>query len=295
MIPSLLIYWTYRVLGGVAPLLPQRFGYWVAKQTGTVVYHLRGGKPVGLRQNLHHVLGNDADDSSVEAAALDVFRNLARNYYDLFRKHPLTVEEATASVKVHGLHHIEDGLRDGKGLIVVSAHFGPFDAIWMIGRRLNLKITAPAEHIKPERLYQYLCQLRDEEWITLLPVDRPLMGLVRALRRGELVAIGGDRDITGSGVVMDFFGAPARMPDGPVQLALRTGANLLTCFAVRQPDNSAVLEVEPPLQLEETGDFEQDVLVNMRKVASRMEHWIARYPGQWLVLYPIWENGTHGE
>jgi lauroyl/myristoyl acyltransferase len=295
MIQSLVTYWTYRVLGGVAPLLPRRFGYWVAERTGTLVYHLKGGKPVALRQNLHHVLGNDADGSTVEAAALDVFRNLARNYYDLFHKHTLTVEEAMASVSVRGLHHIEDGLRDGKGLIVVSAHFGPFDAIWMIGRRLNLRITAPAEHIKPERLYQYLCQLRDKEWITLLPVDRPLMGLVRALRRGELVAIGGDRDITGSGIVVDFFGAPARMPDGAVQLALRTGANLLTCFAVRQPDNSAVVQVEPPLQLEETGDFEHDVLVNVRKVAARMENWIARYPGQWLVLYPIWEDGTYGE
>jgi KDO2-lipid IV(A) lauroyltransferase len=120
------------------------------------------------------------------------------------------------------------------------------------------------------------------------------MGLVRALRRGELVAIGSDRDITGSGTIVDFFGAPARIPDGAVRLALRTGASLLTCFAVRQPDNSVVLEVEPPLQLEVAGDFERDVLVNVRKVAARMERWIARYPGQWLVLYPIWKDGTYG-
>jgi len=94
---------------------------------------------------------------------------------------------------------------------------------------------------------------------------------------------------------VDFFGAPARLPDGAVQLALRTGANLLTCFAIRRPDNSAVLEVEPPLPLERSGDFEQDVLVNVRMVAARMEDWIGRYPGQWLVLYPIWEDGRHGE
>lgn len=291
---ALLTYSAYRALGAVAPLVPPRFGYWLADRAGTLAYHLKRPDTAALRENVCHVLGHDAHDSAVEAVALDVYRNLAKNYYDLFHKHRLGVEEAMASVSVRGLQHIEDGLRDGKGLIVVSAHFGPFDAIWMIGRRLDLKITAPAEHIQPETLYRYVCQLRENDWITLLPVDKPLMGLVRALRRGEVVAVGGDRDITGSGIVVDFFRAPARLPDGAVQLALRTGANLLTCFAVRQPDNSCVLEVEPPIQLEATGDFEHDVPVNVRKVAARMEEWIARHPGQWLVLYPIWEDRRHG-
>jgi KDO2-lipid IV(A) lauroyltransferase len=292
---SLLSYCAFRLMGGLAPLLPPRLGYWLAEQAGSVAYHLGLPSPTALRGNLYHVLGTDGDDNNVEHVALDVFRNLAKNYYDLFHKHALSIEEATSSIEVRGLHHIEEGLRNGRGLIVASAHFGPFDAVWLIGRRLDLNITAPAEHIKPERLYRYVCKLRDKEWITLLPVDRPLMGLVRALRRGELVAIGADRDITGSGIVVDFFGAPATLPDGAVQLALRTGASLLTCFAVRQPDNTAVLEVEPALHLESTGDFERDVLVNVRKVAARMEDWIGRYPGQWLVLYPIWEDGRYGE
>ncbi len=292
---SLLSYCAFRLMGGLAPFLPRRFGYWLAEQAGTVAYHLGYPSPAALRGNLYHVLGTDGDGNNVEHVAVEVFRNLAKNYYDLFHKHALSTEEATASIEVRGLHHIEEGLKAGKGLIVASAHFGPFDAVWLIGRRLNLKITAPAEHIKPERLYRYVCRLRDKEWIVLLPVDRPLMGVVRALRRGEIVAIGADRDITGSGIVVDFFGAPARLPDGAVQLALRTGASLLTCWAVRQPDNTAVLEVEPLLRLDRTGDFEKDVLVNVRKVAARMEDWIRRYPGQWLVLYPIWEDGSHGE
>jgi lauroyl/myristoyl acyltransferase len=291
---SLLTYSAYRTLGAVAPLVPPRLGYWLADRAGTLAYRLKRPNTAALKGNLYHVLGNDADDSAVEAVELDVFRNLAKNYYDLFHKHRLSVEEAMAPVSVRGLHHIEDALRDGKGLIVVSAHFGPFDAIWMIGRRLDLKITAPAEHIQPERLYRYISRIRENDWITLLPVDKPLMGLVRALRRGEVVAVGGDRDITGSGITVDFFGAPAKLPDGAAQLALRTGASLLTCFAVRQPDGSCVLQVEPRIQLEDTGDFEHDVRVNMCKVAARMEEWIARYPSQWLVLYPIWEDGRYG-
>ena len=130
--------------------------------------------------------------------------------------------------------------------------------------------------------------------LKLIPIDGPLLALVRALRRGQAVAVAADRDITGSGIVVDFFDAPARLPDGHVQLALRTGAELLPMFALRHADSSPGVQVEPPLELERTGNFEQDVQVNVQKVVARMEDWIRRYPEQWPMFYPIWRDGEHG-
>ena len=284
-------YYPYRALGALAPRVPPGLGYRLATQVGTLAYYLHPRGAAAVRSNSYHVLGGKADDRRIKSIALEVFRNLSKNYYDLFRKHSMTEEEAMATITVRNLHHLKDSLREGKGAIVVTAHFGPFDALWQIGRGLDLTITAPAEHLKPESLFQYVCTLRDKERMRLLPVDRPLMGLFRALRAGETVALAADRDITGSGIPIDFFGAPTRLPDGHVQLALRTGANLLTCFALRQPDNSALLRFEPILPLERTGDLARDVLLNVPKVVARMEGWIRRNPDQWLVLYPIWEDG----
>jgi lauroyl/myristoyl acyltransferase len=290
MSQSSLLYYSYRALGALAPIVPPSVGYRLASQVGTLAYHLHPRGRDALRDNLYHVLGSEADEATIKATALEVFRNLAKNYYELFHKHRQSEDEATSTIAVHDLHYVQEGLRDGRGLIVVSAHFGPFDAFWQIGRSLNLMLTTPAEHLEPERLYQYVCGLRDREWIRFLPVDRPLMELFRTLRRGEIVALAADRDLTGSGILVRFFGAQARMPDGAVQLALRTGANLTTCFALREPDNTAVLQVEPLLPLERTGDLEHDVRVNVPKVVTRMEEWIRRYPEQWLVLYPIWDD-----
>jgi lauroyl/myristoyl acyltransferase len=294
MSQSLFIYGFYRALGAVLPFVPSRIGYWLAERAGTLAYRLRPSKGAALRENLSHVLGTRANAPTTESAAMAVFRNMAKNYFDLFHKHRLSTEDAMATVEIHGLDHALAALESGRGLIVVSAHFGPFDAMWQIGRRLNLRVTTPAEHLKPERLYRYICTLRCNEWIRLVPVDGPLLEVFRALDRGEIVALAGDRDITGSGIGVDFFDAPAQLPDGPVQLALRTGANILTCFAVRQPDNGAILQIEPPLDLDRTGDFTVDVQRNLRKLAARMETWIRRYPDQWLVLYPVWGDGQHG-
>jgi lauroyl/myristoyl acyltransferase len=291
---SLLSYYLYRVLGSAAPLVPARLGYWLASRIGSLAFHINLRGRTTLRENLSHVLGEQADEATIKATGREVFRNIAKNYYDLFRSHALSDETIRTSVTVVGLHHGQKILADGKGLIIASAHFGPFDALIHLAPSLNVRITGPAERLNPERLYQYMCELRARDWITLLPVDGPLLGLFRALRRGEAVGLVADRDITESGVVVDFFDAPARLPDGHVQLALRTGSKLITCFCFRQPDDRVVLYVEPPVQLEQTGDFEQDVRVNVRKVVARLEEWIGRHPEQWLMLHPVWRDARNG-
>lgn len=294
MSQSLLTYYVFRMLGSLAPLVPRPLGYLLAGKTGRVGYYLHPAGAASLKENLSHVLGEKADDATLRATALEVYSNLAKNYFDLFHNHSLSDEGISASVNIVGLERLQQLLARGKGLILTTGHFGPFDALVHIAPILNLKITVPAEHLQPEKLYEYVCRLRARNWITLMPVDGPLLGLFRALRRGEIVALAADRDITHSGIVVDFFGAPARLPDGHVQLALRTGAPVVTCFGLRQADNSSSLYFESPLELEETGDFERDVRANVGKVVARMEDWIRRYPEQWLMLHPVWRDGQHG-
>ncbi len=293
MSQSLLSYYFYRLLGSLAPRAPRPLGYWLADKIGRLAFYVHRNGATTVEENLSHVLGANANGDRIKTTALDVFGNLAKNYFDLFHRHALGQEQANSTVTVQGLHLVSEALQEGRGLVLASGHFGPFDAAWQIGAILNLTITTPAEHLKPEKLYKYVCSLRASEWIRLLPIDGPLLGLFRALRRGEVVAVAADRDITHSGIVMDFFDAPARLPDGHVQLALRTGAKLLTCFALRQPDNSCLIQIEPPVDLDETGDFTRDVRVNARKVVARLEDWIDRYPDQWLMLHPIWRDHEH--
>jgi lauroyl/myristoyl acyltransferase len=291
---SELTYYFYRLLGSLAPLVPRRLGYWLAGKIGYAAYSLNPSGSAVLKGNLSHVLSREANAATLRALAVQAYSNLSKNYFDLFYNHSLGEEEAGALVSIRGVHHAETALQKGRGLVLTSAHFGPLEAGWQIGPLLDLTITAPAEHLKPERLYRYVCKLRASSWMRLIPIDGPLLGLVRALRQGQAVAVAADRDITGSGIVVDFFDAPARLPDGHVQLALRTGAELLPLFAVRQADNSPLVQVEPALELERTGNFEQDVRVNVRKVVARMEEWIRRHPEQWPMLHPIWQDGEHG-
>lgn len=285
-------YYLYRLAGALVPFIPSRLGYPFFSLIGEVAFRLAKRERAIVRENLRHVLGPEVDEATLMRTVREVFRHLSKNYYDFFHHHRgLSEEKMRASLTTVGLEHIEEALAQGKGLVLASAHLGSPDALMQMVSLFSYKVTVPAEHLKPEALFRYVLGLRSKRGMTLLPADGPLLGLFRALRRNEIVAVAADLDTTGSGMVVDFFGAPARLPDGHVQLAMRTGAQLALAFGRRMPDNSYLAEVYPPLELEESGDFQRDVRANMKKVIAVLEEGIRQHPEQWVMFQPIWNSG----
>jgi len=286
------MYYLYRLAGFLVPLIPLRFGYSVASRLGGLFYRLSPGTRANVRDNVTHVLGEGASAAEVERVTRDAFRYIALNYYDLLRVPTLNPTRIERVVRVEGWENVERALAAGKGLIMVSAHFGNIEIVIHILLFRGIPVTIPVERVQPEVLFQYICRVRTSKGLRLIPIDGPLLELFRALRRGEIAGLAADRDITQSGLIVDFFGAPARLPDGHVQLALRTGVPIVMGFSQRLLDNTFVARFEPPLELENTGDRERDVRVGLEKVVAIMERHIDECPEQWYVTQRIW--GTTG-
>jgi lauroyl/myristoyl acyltransferase len=109
----------------------------------------------------------------------------------------------------------------GKGAILVTAHFGNLDVVSQVFALRNFAVTAAAEHLRPEKLFQYVVSLRASKGIQLVPADQFLRPLFHTLRQNGIVALAADRNLTGSGTLTRFFGSPALLPDGHVRLARR--------------------------------------------------------------------------
>jgi len=284
---SMLSYYLYRLAGFIVPLIPPRLGYWLSSRLGDILFRLLKEARSAVRDNVIHILGRETDKAAIDRTVREVFRNSAKNYFDLFRVPALSAGQIRKMVRIHGWENVDRALAAGKGLIVVSAHFGNVDVVAQVLAH-PYKITVVAEHLKPEVLFQYICDLRGSKGIKLIPIDGPLLGLFRALRRNEIVGLAADLDITGSGVVVDFFGEPVQLPSGHVRLALRTGAMMVMGFSLRLADNTFALHIEPPLELEATGDFQRDVRVNTEQVVAVLERYIGQHPEQWVMFRPIW-------
>ena len=281
-------YYLYRFAAAICPHLPARLGYWFFARIGDLVF-LFSNRNSTYFQNLTRVLGDAATPRRLNAVARAGFQNLLKNYFDLLRGHALTRETITAQLaELHGFEHVENALKAGKGAIMGSAHFGAWDIIIHIAAvYLNVHIVLPVERIKPERLFQYVTQLRSTNGIEVVPLENAPRALIKALRAGEIAGLAYDRDMTQTGPVVNFLGAPAQMPDGAAQLALKYAAPILIGFSIRRPDNKCAVFIEPPIRLEKTGDLERDVRAGVQKIAEVMERYIAKYPEQWLMFQRI--------
>jgi len=285
---SLISYYIYRVLGALVPLLPPRIGYALFGWFGNLAYSHSTGSRQNVEDNLRHVLGAQANPDRIAAIARKIFRNQAHNYYDLFRLSTLRAEQIERLVTFRGGEHLDQGLSQGKGLVLVSAHFGNVDVVAQMLALRQYPVTVAAEHLRPEKLYQYVASLRASKGIQLVPADAFMRPLFRALHRNEIVGVAADRNLTGGGTLVEFFGSPALLPDGHVRIALHTGANLAMAFAMRKPDCTLEAVVEPPLDLERSGDPQRDVHLGMARVVAVLEKYIGRYPEQWVMFQPVW-------
>jgi len=289
---SYLSYYLYRLIGAILPHVPPQWGYPLATRSGDLAYHLTPRQRARVRNNIRHVLGASATPAQIERVVRQVYRHIGANYYDLFRQPTLSFDEIDRLVTLKGWEHVEPLVKRKKGFILTTAHFGGFEIVAQACALRGVPVVVPAEHLRPERLFRYIAGLRMSKGLRLIPIDGPLLELFRALHRGEVVGLAADRDITNTGVIIDFFGAPGHLPRGHVDLALRTGAPIVVGFGYRQPDNTFLARLEPPLYLEQTGDHEHDVHAGIKRIIAIMERHIASHPEQWVLTYSIWRKAS---
>jgi KDO2-lipid IV(A) lauroyltransferase len=255
---------------------------------GPVIYRTMPELRRILSHNFRYVLGPNASEQDVQDTVRRACVNIAKGHYDLFRLGRLTYEEITAMTQLEGMSNVVPALERGKGVVAITAHIGNIDIIGQIPGALGVPVSGPVERTKPDRLFEYTLRLRSSHGVNLYPSDGPMREIFRALKRGEIVGLPTDKGIAASSREIEFFGSPARLPSGPVRLALRTGAALVPVFTQRLPDDTFKVCIEPELELQQSGDRKADELAGMRQIVAIMEKYISKNPDQWLVAAPIW-------
>lgn len=285
-----LVYYVYRLAGAIAPLVPPPAGYRAAELLGGILWRLSPLRGT-VQANLSHIVGEAPESPRVRALARQVYRNQGKNYFDLLRVASMSRQEILRTVRgTTGTEHLDQALARGRGVVLVSAHYGNFDLAGQVLALRGYQVTAVAEHLRPERLFRYISGVRASHGLRFIPIDAPLRPIFRALHANEIVGLALDRNVTDEGRDVLFCGRPARLPDGYLKLALRTGAALIVAFCHRLPDNTFFIHVEPEIQLQRTGDTERDVQANLPPVLSVFEAYLRRHPEQWVYFQPVWPS-----
>jgi lauroyl/myristoyl acyltransferase len=245
-------------------------------------------------RNMSQVLGPEIRSTAAGRRRLrrvvrGLFRSSVGNYLDAFLLPTLDHSEILHHISIEGQEYLEEALALGKGALLFSAHLGPFEYMNQWFAASGYQVILPVEKLKDERVLRLVVDLRNSSGITYLPLggSAPVRTIIRALRDNQVVLIAADRAIEGESVVRDFFGAPARLPIGPVNLSIRTGAPLVGAFGWYSA-RGHVTGSFSPLTLALSEEERQRPEVIEAAVIKLMEQAIGAHPDQWVVFSPVW-------
>jgi KDO2-lipid IV(A) lauroyltransferase len=277
----------------LVPKIPPAIGYAICRLLGAFLYHFNKQGRANIQLNLRRIMGPQTPAAEINRRTRLTFNYILYNYFDLFRLPALDDQTVKQLVTVNGWENIEAALTEGKGIVMTSAHLGNIEVVLYAMLLRGLSITIPVERVTPPKLFDYITALRTSKGLKLIPIDGSLLALVRTLKKGGVAGLAGDRDITGTGQVINFFGYPANLPDGHVRLALKTGAPLVVGFSRRNPDHTYQAYFLPPFHPPHSGSDEARVTAGLNLIIEAMEKAIRQTPEQWVVTVSIWAD-KHG-
>jgi KDO2-lipid IV(A) lauroyltransferase len=220
-------------------------------------------------------------------------RSYARYWLEVFRLPVMSVERLIDGMYDESDGHVEVALEQlaaGRGVIFALPHAGNWDqaAAWIIAKGAG-SITTVMERLKPESLYERFVGFREGLGMEVLPAsggDRPFGILARSLRAGKVVCLPCDRDVTGHGIEVDFFGEKARMAPGPAALAERTGAALMPVM-LWFTENGWGVHVGAEIPVPASGDRKERIVAMTQQVARFFEDTIRAHPQDWHMLQRV--------
>jgi len=230
-------------------------------------------------------------------AATRVFSWYGRYWIEMLRL-PAEVRRGTvaANFNLVGYEHITGALEQGNGAILALPHLGGWEwaAAWMAEQ--GHYMLAVVEALDPPELLDWFAQQREAMGLEIVAlgadVSKPVL---RALRDNRIVCLLSDRDLTGDGVEVEFFGERTTLPAGPATLALRTGAALLPVAVYFAPGMRHEAIVQPAVEATRTGRLREDIARITQDLAREFELLIRNAPEQWHLLVPNWPSDRRSD
>lgn len=254
----------------------------------------RNGKNVSrLRSNLRRAKP-DITALDLDLLVFNAMRSYMRYWCDTFRFPDWSPQRVRETVTVTNEHLLIDAIEAKTGVIVSLPHAGNWDHAGAYFCAKGINLVTVAERLKPEKLFLKFLEYRQAMGMEVLPLDGRVLGtLAQRLRQGALVALVADRDLSRTGIDVDFFGGPSRMPAGPALLALKTNAPLITAF-VSYTDSGIHIDFKLII-LPSAGSEAEKVSEIVQMTAKHFEEGISEHPEDWHMLQRIWTDGDFVE
>ncbi len=289
---DLLEYIPFRVAAGVFGLFPEPWVRHLGEFTGGFFARRRKGRYPLVRSHMRRVLGPDATPGEVDEAVHGMYRSYGRYWAETFWFRPRRRSRITATVERVHFDPIFASMRNGNGRIFALPHIGNWEVAGLVAEDIGSPVVAVAEHLSNQRITDWFIDVRNKFGIEIILTSDPrrTRKLISILKDGGAIALVADRDVTGRGVEVDFFGERTTMPAGAVSLADLTGADLIPVGVYFNEGRGYRIVVHDSVELPAAETREDRVALGVQAFATVLEDIIREAPSQWHLFQPNWPS-----
>jgi KDO2-lipid IV(A) lauroyltransferase len=273
----------WRLIG----IFPENSAYKLANLVSDRIYNKNGKGIKRLRSNYKRVKPNISEVELENLTKLGM-RSYMRYWFDTFRLNKWSKERIIQTTKVNNEHLLRDPISKKIGCIVALPHSGNWDHAAAYFCSTGINLTTVVERLKPEAIFKKFLDYRQSIGIEAIShKEKSLPILTQRLEEGKLVALIADRDMSRSGIEVNFLGGIAKMPQGPAILALKTGAPLITAYIDYLPSGIEIF-FDETIAIPSSGSDEEKVRMITQSMADNFGRRILDNPVDWHMLQRIW-------
>ncbi len=288
---EIFLYYLLRLLASLAQRLPLDVVLDIGGFLGVMICHLVIDKKRIALANLRAALGKEHSEPELRRIFKSMAKNLGRNIMEFLRLPIMTPQNIDHYVKFTGLENLEAALVQGKGVFVLTAHFGNWElyATALVAKGYPTNVVT--KHLINRILNQFWLDYRRRVKVNPLYWKDSLKEIMRHLKNNEIIGFVLDQNTKRSeGVFVNFFGRPACTIPGLATLVHRLGTPVVPGFIIREKQAYHRIVFEPPLDFQKRGTLQETIIANTQIYTAVLERYIRAYPDQWAWVHRRWKT-----
>ncbi len=220
----------------------------------------------------------------IKKIRIQIFRNFAKYLVDFLRFQEVDKEYINRRIKIDNIRYLDEALKKGKGVVILSAHIGNWELGGIVVSSLGYPLSGVAMPHKSKKVNEFFNTQRQRKGLKVISFGKAARTCLRLLEENKMIALVGDKDFTKeAGVVTDFFGRPSYMPKGPAAFALKNGSTIIPVFVLRNPDDTFIIKINKPIDCS-SNSIEEIT----SKCTKEIEQIVKNHPEQWYMFKKFW-------
>jgi KDO2-lipid IV(A) lauroyltransferase len=267
--------------------------------SGKLVYRLLPYRRKVVLENLRRVFSTTVEEEEITRLAQAHYAHMWRLILEFLRFPLLSRSRRSDLVRVENLKVLVDAHAQGKGVLLLTGHFGNFEVAAAAGMA---QFPEAHDHFhfvrrpfKPRWLENFVYGRSRHLGFGSLPKQGSLDLFIERLAAGDIIIFPFDQYALGrDGIEVEFFGHRAGTFRSLAIIAGATGAPVVPAATWREPDGRHVLRFEEPVTRIGCEDYDEEIRRNTRAYNAVLEHLILRHPEQCWWMHRRWKTRPAG-